>query len=131
MAEKLVHLMIKYSVQAFMVNSFLLTLQLWTEKTKNTAEGVVEVSIHTDLTHLSFDIIGRCAFGYNFNTVLSGESEISKAFTEVIKGLRFARVMKKSLIPLYKYLPLEENIRERHAYKLTDDTVLEVKIYVN
>ena len=131
MSEKLVHLMIKYSVQAFMVNSFLLILQLWTEKTKNAAEGVVEVSIHTDLTHLSFDIIGRCAFGYNFNTVLSGESKISKAFTEVIKGLRFARVMKKSLIPLYKYLPLEENIRERHAYKLTDDTVLEVKIYVN
>ena len=131
MAEKLVHLMIKYSVQAFMVNSFLLTLQLWTEKTKNVAEGVVEVSIHTDLTHLSFDIIGRCAFGYNFNTVLSGESDISKAFTEVIKGLSFARVMKKSLTPLYKYLPLEENIRERHAYKLTDDTVLEVKIYVN
>ena len=113
-----------------MANSLLLPLQLWTEKTKNAAEKVVDVSIHTDLTHLTFDIIGRCAFGYNFNTVLSGETEMSKAFTEVIKGLSFARVLKKSLIPLYKYLPLEENIRERNAHKLTDDIVLEVKSYV-
>ena len=112
----------------FSANIFLLTLQLWTEQANNAAEGVVEVSIHADLNRLTFDIIARCAFGYNFNTLSSGESEISKAFTEVIKGISFARLMKKSLIPLYKYLPLEENIKERNAHKMTDDVVLEVTL---
>lgn len=99
---------------------------LWTEKVTDLSKGFSEISIHTDLTHLTFDIIGRCAFGYNFNTVLSGESEISRAFSAVIKGLSFGRQMRKSLIPLYEYLPLDDNRKERKAFEVTDETVLEV-----
>lgn len=101
-------------------------LQLWTEKVSDSFEGSTEVSIQTDLAHLALDIIGRCAFGFNFNTVLSGESEISKAFSVVIKGVNFGRLMKKRLIPFYDSLPLDDNIREQKSFEKTDETVLKV-----
>lgn len=92
----------------------------------NSTEEFLEVPVYTDLTHLALDIIGRCAFGYNFNTVLSGESEISSAFSTVMKGMSFGRVMRKRLIPLYDYFPVAENKRAKKALELTDETVLQV-----
>lgn len=85
--------------------------------------------IFTDLAHLTLDIIGRCAFGYHFNTVLSGETEISSAFSAVIKGTGFGRIMKKRFLPLYDYLPVPENKRAKEAIELTDGIVLEVRLY--
>ena len=82
--------------------------------------------VSTVLAHLTLDIIGRCAFGYDFHTVLSGETEISTAFSAVIKGISFGRVMRKRLIPLYDYLPLTENKMAKEALEITDGTVLEV-----
>ena len=100
--------------------------QLWTEQLTNSTEGVLEVPVSTDLAHLTLDIIGRCAFGYHFNTVLSGETEISSAFSAVINGAGFGRVMRKKFIPLYGYLPVTENKRANEALEMTDGTVLEV-----
>ncbi|XP_027047079.1 cytochrome P450 4F5-like [Pocillopora damicornis] len=102
-------------------------VQLWTEQVNSSKEGVSEASISVDLTHLTLDIIGRCAFGYNFDTVLSGESEVSNAFSDVILEINFARLMRQKLIPLYKYLPLPDNVRARKGLELTDKTVLEVR----
>ena len=82
--------------------------------------------VSIDLAHLTLDIIGRCAFGYHFNTVLSGETETSSAFSTVIKDISFGRVMRKMFIPLYDYLPVNENKRARKALEITDETVLEV-----
>lgn len=101
-------------------------VQLWTEQVNSSKEGVSEASISVDLTHLTLDIIGRCAFGYNFDTVLSGESEVSNAFSDVILEINFARLMRQKLIPLYKYLPLPDNVRARKGLELTDKTVLEI-----
>lgn len=101
-------------------------LQLWTEQVNSSNKGVSEASISTDLSHLTLDIIGRCAFGYNFDTVLSGESEVSTAFSEVVLGINFARVMRQNLIPFYKYLPFSDNVRARKCLELTDETVLEI-----
>ena len=92
----------------------------------NSTERFLEVPISTDLAHLTLDIIGRCAFGYHFNTVLSGDSETSSAFSAVIKDISFGRIMRKRYIPLYDYLPLAENERARKALEITDGTVLEV-----
>ena len=71
------------------VVSFFFCKQLWTEQLTNSTEGFVEVLVSTDLARLTLDVIGRCAFGYHFNTVLSGETEISSAFSAVIKGVGF------------------------------------------
>lgn len=94
----------------------------------NSTEGFMEVPVSTDLAHLTLDIIGRCAFGYHFNTVLSGETEISSAFSAVIKGTGFGRIMKKRFLPLYDYLPVTENKRAKEAIELTDGIVLEVRL---
>ena len=85
--------------------------------------------VSTDFAHLTLDIIGRCAFGYHFNTVLSGEKEISSAFYAVIKRVSFGRILRKRFIPLYDYLPVTENRREKEALEITDGTVLEVNLY--
>ena len=95
----------------------------------NSTEGVLEVPVFTDLAHLTLDIIGRCAFGHHFNTVLSGESEISSAFSTVVKGTGFGRIVRKRFIPLYDYLPVTENKRAKEAVEITDDIVLEVSLY--
>lgn len=58
--------------------------------------------------------------------MLSGESEISRAFSVVIKGVNFGRLMKKRLIPFYDSLPLDDNIREQKSFEKTDETVLKV-----
>ena len=93
----------------------------------NSTEGILEVpAVSTDLAHLTLDIIGRCAFGYDFNTVLSGETETSSAFSAVIKGVDFGRIMRKKFIPLYDYIPVAENKMAKEALEITDGTVLEV-----
>ena len=84
----------------------------------------------TDLAHLTLDIIGRCAFGYHFNTVLSEETEISRAFSTVITGVTFGRFLRKRLVPLYDYLPVTDNKRAKKALEITDGTVLEVNLYL-
>ena len=95
----------------------------------NTTEGFLEVPVYTDLAHLTLDIIGRCAFGYHFNTVLSGETEISSAFSAAIKGTAYGRVLRRKFIPLYDYLPLAENKRANKALEITNGTVLKVNLY--
>jgi len=101
-------------------------VMLWTDQLTNSTEGILEVPVSTDLAHLTLDIIGRCAFGYDFNTVLSGETETSSAFSAVIKGVDFGRVMRKKFIPLYDYLPVAENKMAKEALEITDGIVLEV-----
>ena len=95
----------------------------------NTTEGFSKVPVSTDLAHLTLDIIGRCAFGFHFNTVLSGETEISSAFSAAVKGTAYGRVLQRKPIPLYEHLPLAENKRARTALEITDGTVLKVNFY--
>jgi len=95
----------------------------------SSTEGVLEVPAFTDLAHLTLDIIRRYAFGYHFNRLLSGETEISSAFSVVFEGAAFGRIMRKRFIPLYDYLPVTENKRAKVAREITDGTVLEVNSY--
>ena len=97
-----------------------LTLQLWSSKLKD------PVTVHDDLSHLTLDIIGQCAFGYNFNTVLAGESNVSEAVNAVIGGMSFRYMVCKALIPFFELLPLGETRRIKEAREIADNTVLEV-----
>ena len=49
-------------------------------------DHTLECDILEKLTHLSLDIIGLCAFGYNFNCTLVGQTEESRATDTVLKG---------------------------------------------
>ena len=95
---------------------------MWSTKLKD------PVAVHEDLTHLTLDVIGQSAFGYNFNTVLAGESKVSEAVDVVMRGMSFKQIVYKSLIPYFEYLPTDENRRIKAAREIADNTVLEVSI---
>lgn len=100
----------------------LFCFQLWSTKLKDPVE------VHDDLTHLTLDVIGQSAFGYNFNTVLAGESKVSEAVDLVISGMSFRQLMGKTFIPFFEYLPTSENRRIKTAKEIADNTVLDVSI---
>ena len=84
------------------------------------------VAVHDDLTHLSLDVIGQSAFGYNFNTVLAGESKVSEAVSAVVGGMSVRYIILTSLIPFFELLPIGETRRIKEATEIADNTVLEV-----
>jgi len=54
---------------------------LWSGQLKNINPGhFADLEVLKDMSHLTLDVIGQSSFGYNFNTVLGGESKISEAF---------------------------------------------------
>ena len=95
-------------------------MQLWSKKVQD------PVAVHDDLTHLTLDVIGQAAFGYNFNTVLAGESKVSEAVNVVIGGMSFRYMVCKFLIPYFELLPIGETRRIQEAREIADTTVLEV-----
>ena len=95
---------------------------MWSTKLKD------PVAVHEDLTHLTLDVIGQSAFGYNFNTVLAGESKVSEAVDFVMRGISFKQIACKKFIPYFEYLPTNENRKIKAAREIADNTVLEVSI---
>ena len=84
------------------------------------------MDIEEDLSHLTLDVIGQSAFGYNFNTILGGDSKVSEAVAIVLQGLNFKYLICKFLIPFYEYLPLEEIKKIKAAREIADNTVIQV-----
>ena len=93
---------------------------MWSSKVQD------PVAVHDDLTHLTLDVIGQSAFGYNFNTVLGGESKVSEAVTVVTGGMSVRYIILNSLIPFFELLPVGETRRIKEAREIADNTVLEV-----
>ena len=99
-------------------------MQLWSSKVQD------PVAVHDDLTHLTLDVIGQSAFGYNFNTVLGGESKVSEAVNIATGGMSLRYAISKSLIPFFELLPIGETRRIKHAREIADNTVLEVRHFI-
>ena len=89
--------------------------------------GVAEADIHRDLSKLTLDAIGETAFGYNFNTLVSGENKVSQAVELILSGKIsvVARVLRK-YIPFYDMIPFQENVRLKEAAEIMNDFVNEV-----
>lgn len=107
----------------------LLFLQHWCDQLlKNTAnpKQFIDVKVLDDLSHLTLDVIGQSAFGYNFNTILGGDSKISIAFATSLSAMDFKYLICKFLIPFFDYLPLPVNKKFQKAREISDNTVLEV-----
>ena len=83
--------------------------------------------ITNDLTRLTLDVIGQAAFGYNFNTLVSGENEISTAFNNILLGgSNMIYRLLRGIVPFFRHIPLPDNVRERKAQELTDNLVCKV-----
>ena len=89
--------------------------------------GIAEVDILKDFSKLTLDIIGQTAFGYRFDTLISGENKVSQAVETLLRGrisvtARFLR----RIIPFYDWLPLQENRKMNEATNITDAVVKQV-----
>ena len=105
----------------------LFIFQVWRKRIEGGKDSVAEVLIANDLTRLTFDVIGQTAFGYNFDTLISGESEISAAFNSILLGgSNLIYRLLRGIIPFFRRIPLPVNIRERKARQLTENLVCEV-----
>ena len=94
---------------------------------KKSLTGVAEVDILRDFNKLTLDVIGETAFGYKFDTLVSGENSISQAVETLLRGKisvmsRFLR----RIIPFYDKLPLKQNKVMNEATKLTTSVVKKV-----
>lgn len=97
-------------------------LKLWSKKIQTTPD--LEVS--GDICHLTLDIIGKTSFGYDFNSVLGTENEVTASFNSLINGSEFGYLVRSNIIPFYKYLPVPENLTIKKSSQIVDGTVLKV-----
>ena len=60
-------------------------------------------------TDLTLDVIGICAFGYDFNCVIGGTSDESQASNTILSAnFNIVRRSFEELIPLLKLIPSKE-----------------------
>ena len=89
--------------------------------------GVAEVDIHKDFSKLTLDVIGETAFGYNFNTLTTGENKISQSVELILSGkIGVAARILRRYIPFYDMIPLPGNIKLKDAAKIANSVVTEV-----
>ena len=92
--------------------------------------GVAEVDILHDFNKLTLDVIGETAFGYNFETLVSGENKVSQAVSTLLKGrLSVMGRFLRRFIPFYEKFPLKENVAIKEATKVMQSIVQKVNIY--
>ncbi|XP_065071288.1 cytochrome P450 4F4-like [Rhopilema esculentum] len=102
-------------------------IKYWKDKAESSFSGVAEADIHRDLSKLALDTIGETAFGYNFNTLISGENKVSQAVELILSGKMsvVSRVLRK-YIPFYDMIPFQENVQLKEAAEVMNDFVNEI-----
>ncbi|XP_074643377.1 uncharacterized protein LOC141900394 isoform X2 [Tubulanus polymorphus] len=100
-------------------------VDLWTSKMDKKIDGdKCIVPVFEDLMRMTLDVIGLCAFSYNFDCLHDPDNEINKHFQGVIGGIYPSWEM---LLPYYQYIPFLPNMsRMRHHLKAADEVVLSV-----
>ncbi|XP_065071289.1 uncharacterized protein LOC135695975 [Rhopilema esculentum] len=102
-------------------------IKCWKDKAESSLSGVAEVDIHKDFSKLTLDVIGETAFGYNFNTLTTGENKISQSVELILSGKIgvVARVLRR-YIPFYDMIPFPGNIKLKNAAKVANSVVTEI-----
>jgi len=102
-------------------------IKYWKSAMKTSLTGIAEVNILKDFNKLTLDIIGETAFGYRFDTLISGENKVSQAVETLLRGrisvtARFLR----RIIPFYDKLPTQHNKMMAEAIDVTDSVVKQI-----
>jgi len=100
-------------------------VQLWKGNLEESQKDYADVMVLEDLSRLALDVIGESAFGYQFKSVLGGETEITKAFSHLTTGVQIGAL--SMALPFYNYLPTNENRRKWNATKITNEVVMKVR----
>jgi len=99
----------------------------WRNTMKTSLTGIAEVDILKDFNMLALDTIGEAAFGYRFDTLISGENEVSQAVETLLRGkISATALFLRRIVPFYDWLPFQENRMMNKATNLTDSVVKQV-----
>ncbi|XP_078686903.1 uncharacterized protein LOC144919351 [Branchiostoma floridae x Branchiostoma belcheri] len=63
-------------------------VQYWKDQLEGvaTTDGFVELPVQDDLGRLTLDIIGKCAFSYEFNSIREPDKLVSQSVTKLLRG---------------------------------------------
>ena len=79
------------------------------DKIKENGGTPIEMQVMQKLCDLTLDVIGLCAFGYDFNAVMGANSEEARATNTILTGnFNVVRKLFEQLIPLLKLIPSKE-----------------------
>jgi len=99
----------------------------WRNTMKTSLTGIAEVDILKDFNMLALDTIGEAAFGYRFDTLISGENEVSQAVETLLRGkISATALFLRRIVPFYDWLPFQENRMMNKATNLTDSVVKQI-----
>ncbi|XP_028416651.1 cytochrome P450 3A16-like [Dendronephthya gigantea] len=73
--------------------------------------------VQNDLTRLALDALGECVFGYDFDTIKSGDSALSLAFTNLFSGVnQGVSSLTQLLVNYFPFLKWRiESLKKRRA----------------
>ena len=66
-------------------------INMWQKEMKTSKkdnQGYIEISIHNEMTNITFDAIGKCAFDYDFNAIKHDNSETTELFKSLVGGFK-------------------------------------------
>ena len=105
------------------MNSF----QIWKEEAAKSLTKVAKIDIHKQFCRLALDIIGETAFGYKFDTVVSGENKVSLAVETLLTGkISVMSRLLRRIIPFYDKFLDRFSTELRDAQQITNAAVNEV-----
>ena len=85
------------------------------------------MELMTKFNHVTLDIIGLCAFGYPFNSVLNGYDEESKCISQIVSGSSGVhRKLIESKLPLLKLLPSKGREEGKRAERACEEMIRKV-----
>ena len=73
--------------------------------TSNMKEGW-RLSVQSDFARMSLDILGKCVFGFEFNTIEAGDTTISSAFNVLSTGVNVTgqNILKRKMVYWFPFL---------------------------
>eukprot|EP00277_Geminigera_cryophila_P016451 CAMPEP_0179460048 /NCGR_PEP_ID=MMETSP0799-20121207/43217_1 /TAXON_ID=46947 /ORGANISM="Geminigera cryophila, Strain CCMP2564" /LENGTH=543 /DNA_ID=CAMNT_0021262147 /DNA_START=127 /DNA_END=1758 /DNA_ORIENTATION=- len=93
-------------------------LSAWTKVCASDADAGTPTVLDmcTQMSYVTLDIIGLTAFGYAFDSVKGGSSEVREAYKDIMPmgGINFIPILLKTF-PILNYLPIPSFIRANRA----------------
>lgn len=85
------------------------------------------MELMTKFNHVTLDIIGLCAFGYTFNSVMNGYDDESKCISQIVSGgSGVHRKLIESKVPLLKLIPSKGREEGKNAEKACENLIRKV-----
>lgn len=81
--------------------------------------------VQDDLVRLSLDVLGECLFGYKFNSIDVGRTQISQAFNDVTIAPGAVNTLFRRL--LYSLPFFKGSVRIQESFKITSKVIKQVK----